>query len=115
MNKIRLQQLDKTCKNRSKPINSIAATSRIMEYAEGCEVINYNNIAEIDYRAYMMDINVEEYFKEEFSAQDNINHVMLNPVKRSHRNTFEETIEEQLQLFQLENYLRDMMSSAMQQ
>ena len=52
-----------------------------MKYVERYEVINYNNIAEKDDRAYLIDINVKEYFKEELSVWDNINHVMLNPAK----------------------------------
>ena len=63
VNKINIQQLNKTCKNGSKPIDSIVATSRIMEYVKGCEVINYNDIVETDHRAYIIDINAKDFFK----------------------------------------------------
>ena len=76
-----MQQLDKTCKNGSKLIDLIIATSGIIEYIKGYKVINYNNIKETDHRTYMIDINTKEYFKEEFSVWDNINHVVLNPAK----------------------------------
>ena len=56
--------MNKTCKSESKPIDS----SGIIEYVEGCEVINYNDIIETYYRAYMIDINIDEYFKEEVSV-----------------------------------------------
>ena len=111
VNKLRLEQLDKTYKNGSKPIDSIAATSGIMEHVEGCEVMNHDDIVETDHRACMIDINVEDYFKEEFNVWDDINHVMLNPAKRSHREVFVETTEEQLQSHQLENDLMNMTSS----
>ena len=53
--------------NGSNLIDSVTGISGIIEYVEGCEVINYNDIMETDYRAYMIDISVQEYFKKEFS------------------------------------------------
>ena len=51
---------------------------------------------------------MEEYFDVEFSQWDNINRVMLNPSKRSHRETFVEVLEEQLNIYQLENDIEQM-------
>ena len=111
-NKLNLKDLDKTYKNGSKPIDSIAATSRIVEYAEESELISYNNIAETEHRVYMIDVNAEDYFDAEVNMWDKINHVVLNLVKRLHREEFAETIEEQLEIYALENDLMSMMNTA---
>ena len=94
VNNVELRELDKTYKNGSSPIDSIVALSSIMEYVVGYHLINYNEIVERDYQAYVIDINIEEYFDEAFSGWDNINRVILNPPRRSHRNIFVESIEE---------------------
>lgn len=112
VNKLKIEELDKTHKNGSKLIDSIAATSGIMEYMEGCELISYNDIVETDHRACVIDVNVEDYFKDEFNEWDKTNHLMLNPAKRSHREVFVETIEEQLETHTVENDLMIMMNSA---
>ena len=54
--------LDKTHKHRSKPIDSIAVSSGIMSYIEGCKLTNYNEIVEIDHRGYIIDVAMEDYF-----------------------------------------------------
>ena len=41
----------------------------------------------------MIDVDIEEYFNDEFSGLKNINRVMQNPVKRSHRKNFNQVIE----------------------
>ena len=38
--------------------------------------MNYNNIVKLDYYTYMIDADIEEYFKDEFSGWNNINRVM---------------------------------------
>ena len=76
-----------------------------MEYIEGCKLLGHNEIVESDYRAYMIDIIIEEYFEEELSMWDNINKVISNPAQRSHREKFLESIEDQLNTYQLENDL----------
>ena len=84
INNIRMENLDKTYKNGSTPIDSIAATNGVMDFVEGCELLGYNEIVETDHRAYMIDVNINEYFDEEFNEWDKINYVILNPARRSH-------------------------------
>ena len=99
MNDFDSTQVDNTYKYGSKPINSIAATNRIMNYIEGSKLMNYNDIVELDHHTYMIDADIEEYFKDEFSRQDNVNRVMLNLAKRSHREKFNEVIEDELNAY----------------
>ena len=65
-----------------------------MNYIEGSMLLDYNDIVESDHWACIIDVDIEEYFKDKFSRWDNINCVMLNPVRRSYRETFKEVIED---------------------
>ena len=105
INNIPYEKLDKTYKHGSSIIDSITASSRIMQYIEGCKLLEYNEIVESDHRVYMIDITIDEYFQAEFSEWDNINKVMLNPARRSHRERFIKSLGEQLNLYQLEDDL----------
>ena len=103
---------DSTYKHGSKQIDSIAASNGIMNYIEGSRLMNYNEIIQSDHRAYMIDIDIREYFKDEFEGWDNVNRVMLNPARKSHREKFKEVIEEQLEIYNLEDELTKMERSA---
>ena len=62
----------------------------------------------MDHRGYMIDIALDEYFEIEFSSWDNINKVMLNPARHSHREKFVQILEEQLNIYQLEDEIEQM-------
>jgi len=102
------EALDSTYKHGSKQIDSIAATNGIMDYIEGCRLINYNEIIESDHRAFMIDVDIEEYFEDEFRGWDKINKVMLNPARKSHRQKFQEVIEKELEIYNIEDELETM-------
>ena len=108
VNNINMNRLDRTYKNGSKSIDSIAATCGIMEFVEGCKLLSYNEVIETDHRAYVVDVNIEDYFNEDFNEWDKINHVILNPARRSHRQAFVEAIEEQLNIYPIEEDLHEM-------
>ena len=63
-NNILIEELDKTYISRLIPIDSIAATLGILEYIEGCILLNHNNIVLSNHRAHIGDINFKEYFNE---------------------------------------------------
>jgi len=63
-NNIKRNQLDNTYKNRSKYIDLIAATPGIISHIKGSRLFKVNKITLIDYRAYIIDINLEKYFSE---------------------------------------------------
>jgi len=75
------------------PINSIAATHGILEFIEECKLLPYNEVIFSDHRAYVVNINLEEYFNEQLSQWDKINKVILNPSQCSHRKKFVEELE----------------------
>jgi len=94
MNVLNNDKIDSTYKHGSKQIDSIAATNGIMNYIEGCRLMNYNEIVESDHRVFIVDMDIEEYFKDEFSGWDNINRVMINPARKSHQQKFNKVIEQ---------------------
>ena len=67
-NNIESYQLDNIHKEGSKCIDSIVVSIGIMEYVEGYQLMNYNDIVELDHRAYIIDVAIGEYFDEEFSS-----------------------------------------------
>ena len=79
INNVMIIQLDKTYKRGSRAIDSIAASSGIMEYIEGSKLVDYSEIVESDHRGYVIDVAMEEYFEIEFSQWNTIDRVMLNP------------------------------------
>ena len=100
--------MDRTHKSGSKPIDSFAVSAGILEYIEGCMLLEYNDIFEIDHRGYMVDVALDEYFELEFSSWDHINKVILNPARCSYREKFAEKLEDQLNIYQLEEELEQM-------
>ena len=104
-NNVPFHQIGRTYKHGSRTIDSIAATPGVIDYVDGCKLLDYNEIVESDHKAYVIDIALEDYFHVEISDWDNINKVMLNPARRSHREQFIETLEQQLNLYMLENDL----------
>ena len=67
--------------------------------------MNYNDIVETDHRGYIIDVALDEYFEVEFSSWNNINKVMLNPARQSHRERFVNIVDKQLNLYQIEGEL----------
>ena len=59
-----MKSIDKTNINESLPINMIAILEGILEYIEGSKLLDNNDIVFLDYRSYLVDMNLEEYFKE---------------------------------------------------
>ena len=55
-----------------------------------------NEIIISDHCAFVIDINIESYFKEILSRWDQICKRVINPARRSHREQFVELLEEQL-------------------
>ena len=93
-NRTLLEELNKMSIKGSNPINSIVASKGMMEYVERHKLLDHNEITCSDHWACMIDINFEEYFGEQLSKSNEINKVILNPSKRSHRKKYKEYLEE---------------------
>ena len=94
----------------SKPIDTITASYRIIEYVEGSQLLKYGEIIFTDHQAYIININLEDYFIDQLSSWDEINRVMLNPSRQSHRNKFVESVDYQLQHLNLKNMIMSIMN-----
>ena len=105
VNNVPINQIGKTYKNGSKTIDSIAATSGILEYVDGCELLGYNEVVETDHRSYIVDISLNDYFNDEMSEWESIDKVSLNPARRSHMEKFLEELENQLNIYNIEDDL----------
>ena len=88
--------MDNTYRDGSKYIDTIAALDSILSFIEGCRLYKVNEILDTDHRRYVVDIDLKEYFDQEFSSWDQINKLLLDPGKRSYREKFEELIEKML-------------------
>ena len=86
-----------------------------MNYIDGCKLLDYNDIVESDHKGYLIDVAIEDYFSDDVGEWDNINKVMLNPARRSHRKLFVKLLEEQLNMYLLENDLYLMEVSCLNQ
>ena len=59
-----MEELDKMNIKGLSPIDSITTLEGVIEYVEDCKFLNINEIVCSDYRAYLININLEEYFEE---------------------------------------------------
>ena len=82
--------MDHTYQRGTKYIDLIEATKNIINFIKDSRLYKINKIINIDYRAYVVDINFEYYFEEEFSRQDKIDKAVLSPNKRICREKFNE-------------------------
>ena len=79
---------------------------------EGSRVFETNEMTIAEHRVCVVDINLEQYFQEEFSRWDKIERVVLCPSKRNHRNKFDETGDETLDSITLESTIQTIIISA---
>jgi predicted membrane-bound spermidine synthase len=75
-------------------INSIAVTPELIEFVENYKLLETNDIVITDHRACVIEVNLSEYFSEIFSKWDQINKIILDPSRRSHRQQFAEELKE---------------------
>ena len=67
-NDIPIDQMDKTYVRGSTHVDSIAISCGLMNHVEGIELIGQNKIVISDHRAYILDINFEDYFETNLSS-----------------------------------------------
>ena len=70
---------DPTYTIESKQIDIVAIVEMILNYVDGCKLINFNEIIKTDYRGFLFDISLQEYFGEETNNYDKANRTILNP------------------------------------
>ena len=61
---------DGTFENGSKCIDIVLASEGMLEIVEGKKLIEWNKIIDYDHRDFLKDINLKEYFDEEFNQEN---------------------------------------------
>ena len=89
--------MDNTYRNRLKCINSVAVSENIMRFLEGSKLCETYEILDTDHRRYIIDININGYFNKEFSNWNNINKLILDLGKYTHREKFGQLIDKNIQ------------------
>ena len=106
-NEIELSQMDHTHNRGTKCIDSIDVTPDLIKHVKGSRLFEKNEIVNTDHRHYVIDINLEECFQDEFSGWDKIERVILDPNKRTDRGKFNEFVDETLGFFPLESTVQN--------
>ena len=68
-----------------------------------------------DHRSYLMDINIESYFNDQFSLWNQVNRTILNPSRQSHRTIFYEELKDQMNIYNVEESLANPSTLSYQQ
>ena len=98
-NVIEIKEMDHTHSRGTKCIGSFAETCNVRKHIEGCSIYQTNEIINTDHRSHAIDVNLEDYFLEEFSEWDKIERGVMDPNKRTHREKFNELMNEALDSF----------------
>ena len=97
-----IEDLDRTHIHDTNPINSMVVIEETLKCVKGLRLLHCNKITPLDHRACMIDFNAEEYFQDDISNWQEINHVKLNLSRWSHREMFADELEHQLEMHNLE-------------
>ena len=102
--------MDNTYQNRLKCIDTVLASNNILCFVKGSKLCEINEILDIDYQRYVIDMNFGTYFEEEFSNWNNTNKSILDPGKRAYRKRFRELIDKILDTINIKNELERLSS-----
>ena len=80
-NNIEDESRDNTQKTGSKQIDAILITEGLSHLIKGSKITEFNEIINVDYRGFLVDLNVKEHFNIESSTCDDIQNNTLNPNK----------------------------------
>ena len=107
-NSTELKEMDHTHGRGTKCIDSIAATPNMRKHIEGSSLHETNEIMNADHRSHVIDTNLGEYFKEEFSKWDKIQRGVMEPNIRTHREKFNEHMDEVLHYFPTDSIMANL-------
>ena len=79
-----------------------------MKCAEGSKLFEINEVINIDHRSYIIDINFESYFEEEFAEWDKINKSALDLGRSTHRQKYGEYADELLDTMTIEELIYEL-------
>ena len=77
----------------------------VVEFIYRCELINYNQFIETDHCSYVIDVNLELYFKLDHFDVDKVSSSQLNARRLSYREKFCKKIKEYIESTNLHNII----------
>ena len=77
-------------------------SSGLLEVIDRCKMINFNEIISTNYRGYIIDIDLEDYFNMQPFNIDKVKLRQLNSRQAIHKQKFVETIEKYINLTNLD-------------
>jgi len=84
-----------------KQIDAILATKGVIQSIQGSILVDFKEIIDIDHRGFIFDLDVNEYFSVGASIYDLNDNVTLDPSRWTHRNKFNEKVEEYIEQLNL--------------
>ena len=105
LNGIELVKRDNMHIEGTKCIDFVAVSNSLVEFIDACELINFNQFIEIDYRGYLVDINLELYFEFDYFDIDKVISSQLNSRRLSHWEKFCEKLEAYIESTNLQNII----------
>ena len=84
VNNIEDNRKDKTHKTGSKQIDVVIVIDSLMQAIIGSKLIDFNKIINTDYRGFLVDIDMNEYFSVDSSIYDKAQHITLDLNRRSY-------------------------------
>ena len=84
VNNIKDNRRDKTYKIGSKQIDAVMVTDGLMQAITESKLIDFNKIINTDYRGFLVDIDIKEYFSVDSSIYDKAQHITLDLNRRSY-------------------------------
>jgi hypothetical protein len=97
VNKIQSGELDNTFKYRTKCIDVVFCTYRLIEFVSGCQMTECDEVILNDHRGYLVDIEIERYCQCKLNKFDRLNHTILDNTRKSHMERFSKKINELMQ------------------
>lgn len=101
LNMIEAGDLDKTFKYGSKCIDVVLCTYGLVDYIEGCQLTECDEILMNDHRGYIVDINVKSFCNSRLNKYDRPNRTMLDNARKRHVQDFNEKVNEMMNIYQL--------------
>jgi len=77
-------------------IDAIFASKGVLNCIKGSRIMDFNEVIITDHRGFMIDININKYFKKRYSRYDEIQSRTLNPNNRVHRTKFKKKLDQYL-------------------
>ena len=101
VNNINANELDKTYKYGKKCIDVVMYTYGLIDYVAGCQLIECDEVIMNDHRGYLVDLEIERYYKCKLNKYDKPNHTILNNTRKIHVLKFNKKVNELMDSFKL--------------